>query len=247
MRSKKIKEQGGGNSFDLSISDLMAALCCIFILFLVFTIRKLNIEREDFKKKNNVATEYRLNQKNLLDALKEEFSADIGLWNAEILSENGTILIRFKIPNDSKDNLEKIMFVPDQYKIQGNYKKYFSDFFPRYISILERDEFKDKIEEIRIEGHTARYDKIPLKKDYEEGIELSQKRTKEVMIYCLDSLEENRREWVQTKMAAIGYSLSRPMVEDEKINWDISRRVEFSIRTTAEKVITDMENTRDKK
>lgn len=246
MRSKKGTEQNTGNSFDLSISDLMAALCCIFILFLVFTIRKLNIEREDFRKKNAVATEYRLNQGSLFDALVNEFSNDLDIWNAEILLENGTILIRFKIPKDSEGrNKDKIMFSPDFYDIQGNYKQYFNDFFPRYVSILEREEFNGKIEEIRIEGHTARDKRLPLKRDYENGIELSQKRTKEVMIHCLDSLQEPQREWVQAKLAAIGFSLSRPIIEDNEMNWDVSRRVEFSIRTTAERVITEMENTRD--
>ncbi len=244
MRSRKQKQLGVGNSFDLSISDLMAALCCIFILFLVFTIRKLNVEREDFKKKNAVATEYRLNQQALYEALYSEFSQDLIKWNAELKLENGTILIRFKIPKDSRDKKDKIMFLPDQYEIQGNFKNYFDDFFPRYVSILRKQEFKEKIEEIRIEGHTARDNKHLYKVDYEEGIELSQKRTKEVMIYCLDTLSDEDRTWVQGKLAAIGYSFSRPMYEGSDINWDISRRVEFSIRTKADSVITEMENTR---
>ena len=244
MRSRKQKQQGIANSFDLSISDLMAALCCIFILFLVFTIRKLNIEREDFKKKNAVATEYRLNQQALYEALYSEFSLDLIKWNAEIKLENGTILIRFRIPKDSKANKEKIMFFPDQYEIQGSFKQYFDDFFPRYVSILRNPEFNETIEEIRIEGHTARDHKHSYKIDYEEGIELSQKRTKEVMIYCLDTLSDEERAWVQGKLAAIGYSFSRPMKDGNEINWDISRRVEFSIRSKADNVITEMENTR---
>ena len=42
MRTKKIERNEKGSNFDLSISDLMAALCCIFVIFLVLTIEKLN-------------------------------------------------------------------------------------------------------------------------------------------------------------------------------------------------------------
>ena len=66
MRTKKIERNEKGSNFDLSISDLMAALCCIFVIFLVLTIEKLNKERKLFKSKNLIATEYRLKQKDLL-------------------------------------------------------------------------------------------------------------------------------------------------------------------------------------
>ena len=75
-------------------------------------------------------------------------------------------------------------------------------------------------------------------------MELSQERTRNVMIFCLDTLKNvEKREWVQGNIAAIGYSFSRP-AKDKYNNddWDSSRRVEFRIKTKAEAVIEEIQN-----
>lgn len=106
MRSPKKEELKKGNSYDLSISDLMAALCCIFILFLIFVIHRLNEERKEFEIKNGVATEFRLKQKDLYDAIYKEFRDDLVNWEAEIELEKGNILVKF-----TKDSM---MFEPEK-------------------------------------------------------------------------------------------------------------------------------------
>lgn len=223
MRTIIISSENENISYDLSISDLMAALCCIFILFLVFAINKLNEERKEFARQNGVATEYRLTQENLYKKIYSTFERDLEKWGAEIEPTKGTVLIRF-----TKDSM---MFAKDDAQLTQNFEEVLSDFFPRLIKILQSQEFKDEIEEIRIEGHTARVDMIPLERDYEEGIYLSQRRTREVMLYCLETIPEMRNE-IQKNLVAIGYSNSIPATTLDK-----SRRVEFNIRTRAERVI----------
>lgn len=227
MRSPKIEEQNNGNSYDLSISDLMAALCCVFILFLIFVIHKLNEERKEFEIKNGVATEFRIKQQDLYNAIFNEFCNDLTRWGAEIELEKGTILVKF-----AKDSM---MFEPEQAKLKEGFMLVLEEFFPRLVKILNDPTYKNDIQEIRIEGHTAINNKQSRKDDYESGMKLSQERTREVLYYCLNTIPESRED-IQKNIIAIGYSNSIPAIDDTK-----TRRVEFSIRTRAENVIETIE------
>ena len=97
---------------------------------------------------------------------------------------------------------------------------------------------------MRIEGHTAAVAYADVNDDYVAGMNLSQERTKQVLLYCLQNselpyifiAEEEAIQWVRKKIVAIGYSNSIPAKDIKK-----SRRVEFSIRTTAENVIDEIE------
>lgn len=227
MRSPKKEEMKKGNSYDLSISDLMAALCCIFILFLIFVIHRLNEEKKEFEIKNGVATEFRLKQKDLYDAIYKEFRDDLEKWEAEIELEKGNILVKF-----TKDSM---MFEPEKAKLKEGFMDVLDDFFPRLVKILGDPKYKGDIQEIRIEGHTAVNLRQTRKEDYESGMKLSQERTREVLYYCLGTIPETRDE-LQKNIIAIGYSNSIPAADDTK-----TRRVEFSIRTRAENVIESIE------
>ena len=211
-------------------------LCCIFVLFLVLTIEKLNKERKLFQSKNLIATEYRLKQKDLYNALVTEFENNLDEWEAEIEIEQGVIKIRF--------TKESMMFLPNRYEITNDFKEVLTDFFPRLIGIIGNTTFNETIQEIRIEGHTAPVNGANLTDDYVAGMNLSQERTKQVLLYCLQNTSlpynlisgEESLQWVRKKIVAIGYSNSIPAKELNK-----SRRVEFSIRTTAESIIDEME------
>lgn len=242
MRSKKNDSTNEKNSYDLSISDLMAALCCIFIIFFAFGINKLNSERKiveaekgnlenelkELKRQTGIASEYRLNQKKLYEKIYNTFANELEEWGAEIEPTKGTVLIRF-----TKDSM---MFAKDDSNLTENFKQVLSDFFPRLIQILQSPEYSESIEEIRIEGHTAVDNNLTRKDDYETGMKLSQKRTREVLYYCLNTIPEYRDE-VQKNIIAVGYSNSRPAEEVAK-----TRRVEFNIRTRAENIIDKLKS-----
>ena len=52
MRSKRLNLDDNTSNFDLSISDLMAALCCIFVLICISVIIQLNKSKSENKNVN---------------------------------------------------------------------------------------------------------------------------------------------------------------------------------------------------
>ncbi len=235
MRSKRVTIDDETSNFDLSISDLMAALCCIFVLICVSVIIQLNQSKREFDFKNGIAEKYGNMQNELYLDLKKEFGDDLEKWDAEI--DPKTLSIRFMS--------DKVLF--DSYKanLKPEYKNILQDFFPRLLQIIYQEKYRDEIEEIRIEGHTARDSKkikrgeITEEDDYKEGIVLSQERTTNVLLYCLTNTEYDvDSEWVRGKFVANGYSLSKPILkEDGSADWENSRRVEFRIKTNSDNII----------
>ncbi len=208
--------------FNLSISDMMSALCAIFVLLCVGIILQLKQISENY-----VNTKY-----TLYKDLSREFSADLQKWNAEIDAEN--LSIRFKDPD--------VLFVMNKSELRNSYKHILDDFFPRLLSVVSN--YENLIEEIRIEGHSAeavqaiRTGRVTERQDYEEGMALSQSRTRSVLSYCLnDTSYPESSEWIRSKIAAIGYSKSRPIQADGKIDWEASRRVEFRIKLNSDNEI----------
>lgn len=230
----------------MSISDLMTALCALFALVMIVFASQLNEEREKLKLTANeleartsqlneereklklMTGEYVSLKDQLARKLYNEFAKDLEVWNAEIDYEKG--IIKF---NDSE-----VLFNPEEAELKERYKEILSDFFPRLIGLLVNPEFEfmDEIKEIRIEGHTARDNNMEEKLDYITGMILSQERTTNTMLYCLETVPVYR-EWVQKKIAAIGYSNSHS-TEDKKT----SRRVEFRIDIKAEEKIKQIDS-----
>ena len=208
--------------FNLSISDMMSALCAIFVLLCIGIILQLKQISEHY-----VNTKY-----TLYEDLRREFSADLGKWNAEIDAEN--LSIRFKDPD--------VLFVMNQADLRNSYKRILDDFFPRLLKVVSS--YEELIEEIRIEGHSAeavqaiRTGRVTEREDYEEGMALSQSRTRSVLSYCLnDTRYPESQQWIRAKIVAIGYSKSRPVAVNGQIDWEASRRVEFRIKLNSDSEI----------
>ena len=244
MRTRRLKISELAASYDLSISDLMAALCCIFLLFLAVTIIRLNQQKAEYTAKNGVAESYRSMQTSLYADLQNEFKDDLEKWNAYITPD---LTIHFK-------NSETL-FEADKYDLKPTFEHILDDLFPRLSKILTKDDYVDEILEIRIEGHTARADesirkgKKTVEEDYEDGVNLSQQRTTKVLLHCLKTnLPQNQIngetywEWVRKRIIAVGYSNSIPVLTGgESIDYEASRRVEIKIKTKAESVITEIQ------
>jgi outer membrane protein OmpA-like peptidoglycan-associated protein len=233
MAIRQIDIESSENPFSLSIGDLMAALLLIFVLLLASTL--LNLQ-DEFENKIRVAERYTAIKENLFNQLLLEFRNDLKKWNAEI--DPKILSIRFKEPDVFFDKNESLIKTP--------FKNILSDFFPRYIKVLTMPEFRDNIEEIRIEGHTD--SDGPTKGsnrdyDYFYNMSLSQNRTRSVLQYTLSTLSSDiNRVWVQKLLTANGLSSSKLLYyQDTTIeNKDASRRVEFRIRTNAEDQIQEI-------
>ena len=240
MRTKRYRHIEEGAGYDLSISDLMAALCCIFLLVTVSIIASL-------KEKNHLADKYQELQQELFLDLIEEMGADLSKWGATI--DPDTLTIRFS----SDDG-----FDARSAELKPGYKKVLQEFFPKLVKVLEQDKYKNEIEEIRIEGFTAPDRTDPYgegsEHDYVSGVRLSQERTQNVLLYCLGNTEysqktdpkqkEAEKDWIRKHIVSNGYSLSKPIGTDGRllegdgeIDKTATRRVEFRIKTNSDKIV----------
>lgn len=212
------------NPFALSIGDLMAALLLIFILLLSSTLLKL---QEEFESKAQIAENYSAIKEDIYEQLMLEFKDDLDKWKAYIDPER--LIIGFNEP--------EVLFEKNKYEIKPDFQNILDDFFPRYIQVLSTPEFKENIEEIRIEGHTD------TSGSYFHNMELSQNRTRSVLKYVLENTLQNNdiRTWVQENLTANGLSYSKPRADNEtETGRKLNRRVEFRIRTNAEMQIEKM-------
>lgn len=207
----------------MSVSDLMSGLMIVFVFISVLLMRGALLERDKIKE---VAVAYHSNQVALYDALMAEFGPDLAHWNAQI--DRATLSFEFKSPD--------ILFDTGSSNLRQAFKTVLSDFFPRYLGVLSS--FRNSINEVRIEGHTSSRWNNQSSEDeaYFRNMALSQERTRSVLLYAQD-LDQvaPERAWIRQNVAAVGFSSSRPVLdelgnEDE----DRSRRVTFRVITNAE-------------
>ena len=212
----------------LSISDMMAGLMMIFLFISISYMLHVHTQQE---KVREIAVTYSRLQNELSMALLDEFRSDLEAWDATIDPQQ--LVVRFEAP--------EVLFEAGSEKLKSGFKAILTDFFPRYMTILTRPAYRMDIEEIRIEGHTSSE-----WRDLDEGntayfnnMKLSQDRTRSVLrfILALEQLGEHR-EWLKAGLTANGLSSSKTVRHiDGSENKEASRRVEFRIRTNAEKRI----------
>lgn len=223
MKRRRVHNEGNAeNVFALSTGDLMAGLLFIFILLLMGALLQV---QEKAEQDEEIVRKYDQIKTQLYIDLQEEFKDDLKVWRAEI---DSTLCVRFQEPSMLFDNNEAIL--------KENFKKILNDFYPRYIAILNKPEYRDNIEEIRIEGHTDSNG------SYFHNMELSQNRTRAVLQYCMGLMKPEQINWAKNFITANGLSSSHPIIRDGVEDKSLSRRVEFRVRTNAEKqleVITE--------
>ena len=219
------------NPFSLSIGDAMAALLLVFILILSAILLELEETKE---KQNLVITEYKNLKNEIYQELYQEFKDDLAIWGAELDQSN--LSFKFNEPD--------VLFAPNSSVLKEEFTAILSDFFPRYISVLRREKFIKSIEEIRIEGHTSSEWIYNASEDnaYIENMRLSQDRTRSTLDYVLMQIQDqNARSWTKSLMTANGLSSSQLILNnDGSENKEASRRVEFRVRTDAEKQIDEL-------
>lgn len=213
------------NVFALSTGDLMAGLLFIFILLLMGALLQV---QEKAEQDEEIVKRYDKIKTQLYIDLKKEFKDDLTVWRATI---DSTLSIRFQEPS--------MLFDEGKQELKPKFKEILDDFFPRYIAVLNRPEYRDNIEEIRIEGHTNSNG------DYYYNMELSQDRTRSVLQYCFSLMPGKEIDWLKRLVTANGLSSSHLIFmksgEEDK---ELSRRVEFRVRTNAEKQLEDIANKR---
>ena len=219
--AKRLIIHSTSDSAWVSATDLMAGLMIIFMFIAISFMQHVS----------NIAEEWAEKKEEIYQALEKEFKNDLPKWNAEIIKESLTV--RFKEP--------KVLFGVGSYELKERFEKILNEFFPRYINVLQS--YSNDVAEIRIEGHTSS-EWIDAKSDreaYSCNMRLSQDRTREVLIYCLDKVELSPKEynWSRENIVAAGFSSSRVIKSnDEKEDKEASRRVEFRVRTNADEKLS---------
>lgn len=203
----------------------------LMLIFLFISIGYMTDAIEDRNRITAVTDSYEKIQIELTNDLKEEFSHNLKEWNATF--DPSSLSIRFEYP--------EILFQVGSAELNEKFKIILNNFFPRFLQILNDPKYKDDIEEIRIEGHTSSEwegESSP-RQAYFNNMELSQNRTRKVLEYLLSNIQdENLFNWTKKFVTANGLSSSKSIYTPEGIEDKIhSRRVEFRIKTNAEKQI----------
>jgi outer membrane protein OmpA-like peptidoglycan-associated protein len=185
------------------------------------------------KQVRDIANAYQNIREDLYHALYEEFKNDLPKWGAEIHKE--TLTVRFKEPS--------IYFDTGKDTLKEDFKVVLREFFPRYVNLLYQDNYREHIDEIRIEGHTSSEWTLDTKgkEPYFLNMALSQGRTRSVLEYCLGEISNtDMRGWARSKITANGLSSSKLIMVAGNEDKEASRRVEFRVRTDAEKRIGEI-------
>lgn len=213
----------------IPIADMMSGLMLIFLFISVAYMVKVFIDNKRIK---DIAITYNRLQNDLYLDLEREFRADLPKWKAVI--DRQTLSVRWESP--------EVLFTQGGSTLRPHFREILADFFPRYVAILTSEKYKNDIEEIRIEGHTSsewRYDVEP-DVAYLLNMELSQDRTRSVLEYVIslsDKRVQMQKEWLKSHLTANGLSSSKLIYFNGVEDKEASRRVEFRVRTNAEKRI----------
>lgn len=223
--------------FWISLSDIMTAL---MVIFLFISITYIYQQQKQEKIKDNLVKDFQNTKVDLYRELKKEFEDDFKVtqWNA-VLDED--LSVRFMNEN--------VLFDEGRDSLKPGFEAILADFFPRYLGILLQPKFKDKILEVRIEGHTNS------KGDYMYNVDLSQRRTQNVLRFVLfnprstyTGLPAQDQNLVRSWLMANGLSYGRTI--DSQRNYtlesgapedmELSKRVEFRIVTKTEEVLQEL-------
>lgn len=217
----------GGDSHDsehwMSVGDLMAGLMMVFLFITIAFLRYIMVREEQI---TELAVAYQDTQVAIYESLMKEFEQDLARWDADI--DQQTLAFQFKSP--------EVLFGTGQTEVRERFIEILNDFFPRYLTILIN--FRDSIEEVRIEGHTSSVWTGAGPTDaYFNNMELSQGRTRSVLrhVYSLVPEQSADRDWVRQHIAAVGYSSAKLVIDENgREDQERSRRVTFRVLTNAE-------------
>jgi outer membrane protein OmpA-like peptidoglycan-associated protein len=220
-----MKKEEKANPFGLSIGDLMAALLLLFVLLLMGVLLQL---QEQVDQQNVVVDQFDNLNEELYEDLLVEFKDDLEEWHATIIDT--TLSIRFEEP--------RLLFDDGEALLKDTFQLILNDFFPRYLSVIQKEKYVQEISEIRIEGHTSSTGSGTRDYNYLLNVGLSQNRAKNTLAYLftIPVINESQKIWCIDRLTANGLSWSKLVYKDNgEEDIQRSRRVEFRVKIDAEK------------
>ena len=194
--------------------------------------------RNKQQEKDKLFKDFEQTKVELLKELQTEFKDDFkkDKWNAMI----DTADLSIKFVN------ENVLFDYNKSDLKPEFQNVLNNFFPRYLAIILKPRYRDKIAEVRIEGHTD------VEGDYIYNVELSQNRTRNVMKFLFkipyyESLNITEKGRLKFWLTANGLSFGRTLDKNGHLTAtsnlapdnDKCRRVEFKIVTTSDQLVRE--------
>ncbi len=221
----------------MSVSDLMTGLMVIFLFIAISYIIRVD-------ENQTVLKDYVDTKQQLYEALVTEFDKDKEKWDMSIGRD-----LTMKFQN------AQVQFESGSHALAPQFKTILDDFLPRYFAILLKSDLKDRIQEIRIEGHTdndpivsGHYNSNP----FLGNVQLSQERAYSVLnyFYHMDSYNnysKQEKEQLQYWLTANGLSFGRSLDNEGNLTFESkkridkkrSRRVEFRIVTNGDELLEE--------
>ena len=222
----------------MSVSDLMTGLMIIFLFVAVAYMIKVQDSQ-------SVLDDYVETKQKLHERLVNEFKGDTARWKMVVGKD---LSMKFKEP--------EVLFALGSGEIKPKFMEILNEFIPKYLHILLTDSLRDRIQEIRIEGHTDDLRMVKYGKDpYLSNVLLSQERAYNVLKYIreMPSFEKYTPEqkklldfWFTANGLSYGKALDThegfAALSGDSIDKAKSRRVEFRIVTTGEEVLENFVN-----
>ena len=207
---------------------MMAGLMVVFLFIAIINLKDQTDKLKSFE----------ILQDRIYNELHEEFRDDLNKWVAEIDRE--TLTVSFREP--------KIQFSTGSSEVKNEFKNILNDFYPRYLDVLW--DFKNDIDELRIEGHTSTtwQKAISIDDAYIKNMSLSQDRSKNVLIHILGLNLGSNKNWAKDKIIANGMSSSKLLLkengDEDKIR---SQRTEFRVKVDSGYIIERLRSVFDKR
>lgn len=228
-------KKGTDNSW-ISFSDIMTVLMVVFMFIAIAYIVEVQKRQAE---RDLIFEEFKATTEALYAELDHEFKDDFKEWQVQLDKD---LSIKFANPD--------VLFSLGSAQIRPYFQEILDDFLPRYIGILTQPKYKDRISEIRIEGHTDLLPVAGSRSPYLGNLALSQERSAAVMEYFIGSeyyrsKPDSTRWWLLYNLTANGLSYGKTLdangdytfntglpVDDEQ-----SRRVEFRIVTNSQQIL----------
>jgi outer membrane protein OmpA-like peptidoglycan-associated protein len=208
----------------------------LMVIFLFISLAYMGLVQFQKNEQDKIFKEYKLTKENLYQELQNTFAQDKKRWNLEL---DNDLSIKFTNP--------QVLFNEGESDVTITFQNILKDFFPKYLKVVMQDKYKDKIAEIRIEGHTNTKPINRTNDPYMDNMELSQDRARNVLNFlrqqkCFINMEPIIKGRLQYWLTANGLSYGRTIdvnsnltyLSNTKIDENKSRRVEFRIVTTSE-------------
>jgi outer membrane protein OmpA-like peptidoglycan-associated protein len=220
----------------IPLSDLMTGLMMMFLVIAILFMVKVEREakqaelqarqiKEQAETIKSIAALYGDVRAKIYAEMYRAFKDDLPVWKASLTPD---LAIRFEEPS--------VQFDIGQTALKPEFSRVLANFFPRYARILNSPQFRDEVEEVRIEGHTSSlWKNLAAEPAYYENMRLSQDRARTVLQYIFGLAEaRDQLGWLVPRVTANGLSSSRRLLTGDREDYVGSQRVEFRVRTRAE-------------